>query len=90
VIFALPHMGNYELTGVWVIAKGAGSVTTVRAIRRADLKPGLTFPQAADLLWTLTSPETYDLLVMQRSWPMERFTHWLTEALATSLLRTPG
>ena len=29
VVFALPHMGHYELTGVWVIATGAGSMTTV-------------------------------------------------------------
>jgi len=29
VIFALPHMGNYDLTGAWVVAKGAGSITTV-------------------------------------------------------------
>jgi phosphatidylinositol dimannoside acyltransferase len=29
VVFALPHMGNYDLTGAWVIAKGAGSITTV-------------------------------------------------------------
>jgi phosphatidylinositol dimannoside acyltransferase len=29
VIFALPHMGNYELTGAWVIARGTGSITTV-------------------------------------------------------------
>jgi phosphatidylinositol dimannoside acyltransferase len=29
VIFALPHMGNYELTGAWVIAKGTGPVTVV-------------------------------------------------------------
>jgi phosphatidylinositol dimannoside acyltransferase len=29
VIFALPHMGNYDLAGAWVIAKGAGSITTV-------------------------------------------------------------
>ena len=62
----------------------------VRAIRRADLKPGLTYPQAADLLWTLASPETYDLLVLQRGWPAGRFTRWLTQALAASLLRTPG
>jgi AcrR family transcriptional regulator len=62
----------------------------VRAIRRADLKPGLTYPQAADLLWTLASPETYDLLVLQRGWPAGRFTRWLAEALAASLLRTPG
>jgi len=29
VVFALPHMGNYDLAGAWVIAKGAGSLTTV-------------------------------------------------------------
>ncbi len=29
VVFALPHMGNYELTGAWVIAKGTGSITAV-------------------------------------------------------------
>jgi len=29
VVFALPHMGNYDLAGGWVIAKGAGSVTSV-------------------------------------------------------------
>jgi AcrR family transcriptional regulator len=62
----------------------------VRAIRRADLKPGLTYPQAADLLWTLASPETYDLLVLQRGWPNERFARWLAEALAASLLANPG
>jgi len=29
VIFALPHMGNYDAAGVWVMAAGAGSFTTV-------------------------------------------------------------
>jgi lauroyl/myristoyl acyltransferase len=29
VVFALPHMGNYDLTGAWVIARGAGPITTV-------------------------------------------------------------
>jgi lauroyl/myristoyl acyltransferase len=29
VVFALPHMGNYDLAGAWIIAKGAGSITTV-------------------------------------------------------------
>jgi len=29
VIFALPHMGNYELAGAWVIARGTGSITVV-------------------------------------------------------------
>ncbi len=29
VVFALPHMGNYELAGAWVIGQGTGPVTTV-------------------------------------------------------------
>jgi len=29
VIFALPHMGNFEQAGAWVIGQGAGSFTTV-------------------------------------------------------------
>ncbi len=29
VIFALPHMGNYELAGAWIVRRGAGSFTTV-------------------------------------------------------------
>ncbi len=29
VVFALPHMGNYDLAGAWIIARGAGSFTTV-------------------------------------------------------------
>jgi phosphatidylinositol dimannoside acyltransferase len=29
VVFALPHMGNYELAGAWVVANGTGSITTV-------------------------------------------------------------
>ncbi len=29
VILALPHMGNYDVAGAWLIATGAGSVTVV-------------------------------------------------------------
>ncbi len=29
VIFALPHMGNFEQAGAWIIARGAGKFTTV-------------------------------------------------------------
>jgi phosphatidylinositol dimannoside acyltransferase len=29
VIFALPHMGNFEQAGVWIMAQGAGTFTTV-------------------------------------------------------------
>jgi phosphatidylinositol dimannoside acyltransferase len=29
VVFAVPHMGNYDLAAAWIIAKGASSITTV-------------------------------------------------------------
>ena len=29
VIFALPHMGNWEHAGAWIVLRGAGKVTTV-------------------------------------------------------------
>jgi len=29
VVFALPHMGNYDQAGAWIIGSGAGSVTAV-------------------------------------------------------------
>jgi phosphatidylinositol dimannoside acyltransferase len=29
VVFALPHMGNWEHAGAWIIARGAGTFTTV-------------------------------------------------------------
>jgi phosphatidylinositol dimannoside acyltransferase len=29
VIYALPHCGDFEIAGAWIIAKGAGSFTTV-------------------------------------------------------------
>jgi phosphatidylinositol dimannoside acyltransferase len=36
VIFALPHMGNYELAGAWIVRRGAGSFTTVGERLEAD------------------------------------------------------
>jgi phosphatidylinositol dimannoside acyltransferase len=39
VIFALPHMGNYDQAGAWIIHHGAGSFTTVQE----RLKPESVF-----------------------------------------------
>ena len=39
VIFALPHMGDFELTGKWIIGYGSGSLTTVAE----RLKPEAVF-----------------------------------------------
>jgi len=44
VIFALPHMGDFELTGKWIIGYGAGSFTTVAE----RLKPDAVFQMFLD------------------------------------------
>jgi KDO2-lipid IV(A) lauroyltransferase len=36
VIFALPHMGNWDQAGAWIINKGAGSFTTVMERLKPD------------------------------------------------------
>jgi phosphatidylinositol dimannoside acyltransferase len=36
VIFALPHMGNWDHAGAWIIARGAGSFTTVEERLRPE------------------------------------------------------
>ena len=52
------------------------------------LRPGITPEQAADILWTYSSPELYELLVISRRWPAERYGQFIAQALITALL--PG
>jgi len=50
------------------------------------LRPGLDPAEAADILWLLVDPSTYDRLVNQCGWTPERFASWLEDALVTQLL----
>ena len=49
---------------------------------RARTTPG----EAADIMWAYTSPELYELLVIRRGWPPERFGQFVGQALITALL----
>jgi AcrR family transcriptional regulator len=53
------------------------------------LRPGITIGEAADILWTYSSPELYDLLVRQRGWPAEQYGRFVGHALIAALL-PPG
>jgi AcrR family transcriptional regulator len=50
------------------------------------LRNDLTVKQAAELMWTYTSPELYELLVHKRSWPPQRFGAFVADALIAALL----
>jgi AcrR family transcriptional regulator len=52
------------------------------AIKGADpLRSPLDDDEAADILWTLTSPDIHRLLTDQRHWTASRYRHWLADAI---------
>lgn len=50
------------------------------------LRQGVSARTAADILWTLNSPEMYDLLVLRRGWSLARYGKWIAEQLKAALL----
>jgi len=52
------------------------------------LRPGLSTHAAAEVLWTYSSPELYELLVLRRGWTLERYSGFIAEALIAAL--SPG
>ena len=53
---------------------------------RGYLREGVTLAQATDLLWTCMSPEFYDLLVLQRGWPLPAFVMFVGDLMIGALL----
>lgn len=49
------------------------------------LRRGIGQREAADLPWTLTSPEIYRLLVSCLGWAPEAYEAWLTAAIEREL-----
>ena len=58
------------------------------AHRLADaghLPPGLSVAQATDILWTYSSPEVYDLLVIRSGWNLQQYATFISAGLAAHL-----
>jgi len=61
--------------------------TNARRLHRAGhLRPGMTVREAADVLWTYSSPELYDLLVLRRGMSLEHFGRFVADAMIAALL----
>jgi hypothetical protein len=50
------------------------------------LRPGITLAHAADVLWTYSSAELYELLVIRRGWSPETYGRFVAEAMIKALL----
>jgi hypothetical protein len=50
------------------------------------LRAGITVRHAAEVMWTYSSPELYELLVLTRGWPLPRYGGFVADAMAAALL----
>lgn len=64
---------------------GARSVVAALAAM-GGLDPHLDEAAATDIVWTLNSPEVFQLLVRRSGWDEARYEQWLAEALQSQLL----
>lgn len=50
------------------------------------LRDEVTVEQAGEVMWTYSSPELYELLVVKRGWSAERYGAFIAEAMIAALL----
>jgi AcrR family transcriptional regulator len=62
------------------------TLAEILAAKKA-LSPGLTVQSAADIIFTLLSPEVYLLLTGERGWSPAQWQRWLTGTIAQAILR---
>ena len=58
-------------------------------LETGDLRPGITLDEVADILWTYISVEFYELLVLLRGWPSERYAALVANAITDALCERP-
>jgi len=79
-----------EIAAVWRegCAQRRRDVVAVTALlaARGPTRGGLSDDEVVDVLYALTSPELYGLLVRQCGWRPERFERWLIESVVQLVL----
>jgi AcrR family transcriptional regulator len=51
------------------------------------LREHLTVELAGEIMWTYSSPELYELLVLTRGWPLKHYGTFIADAMIAALLR---
>jgi AcrR family transcriptional regulator len=51
------------------------------------LRPGVTVAHAGDIMWTYSSPELYELLVLRRGMPIKKYGQFIANAMIDALLK---
>jgi AcrR family transcriptional regulator len=82
-----------EIAALWndALRRRRQDVTTVTRVLMAGVqaRPEHSSREVVDVVYTLTSPELYDLLVRQCRWRHQRYEQWLVTALDEMALGPP-
>lgn len=54
--------------------------------KAGHLRDDITVEQAGEIMWTYSSAQLYELLVVIRGWPLKRYSAFLTDAMISALL----
>jgi AcrR family transcriptional regulator len=82
-------VGDPEIGQEWLRRQAARRELLSGLISRwpaGTLRKGLDTAEAADVAWSLTSDELYELLVNLRGWTLERYVDWVKATLRRELL----
>jgi AcrR family transcriptional regulator len=75
-----------ELLDAMQLQRNRGQSQIVHGVARSgSLREDLQEHDAVDLVHALMSPEVYRILVVDRSWPPERYQQWLARTLVQQL-----
>jgi AcrR family transcriptional regulator len=54
--------------------------------QKGALRPGLDLDRATDILWMINHPNTWQLLVVDRGWPLAEYEQWTGDLACAQLL----
>src|SRR6266851_2396667 len=55
-------------------------------LETGQLRDGIELSEVRDALWAYTAVELYELLVLERGWPVERYAQWIGHAIVAALV----
>jgi AcrR family transcriptional regulator len=55
-------------------------------IESGQLREGIEHDEVRDVLWAYTAVELYELLVVERGWPLDRYADWIGQAITAALV----
>jgi AcrR family transcriptional regulator len=67
-----------RLTGMTILGR--------HLVESGQLREGIELDEVRDVLWTYTAVELYELLVVERSWPLDRYADWIGQAITAALV----